>query len=92
MKEKIVCVEWGDACYHSGYSSTAKPEDLEPMPTRTVGHLVKRTKEAVIVAQDRFYLANGKVDAGADSDNSYNRMVKAGEIDPTVNIIIYLVF
>ncbi len=34
-------------------------------------------------------VANEKVDAGADSDNSYNRMVKAGEIDPAVNIIIY---
>jgi len=36
-----------------------------------------------------YAVANGKVDAGADSDNSYNRMVKAGEIDPEVNIIIY---
>ena len=36
-----------------------------------------------------YAVANGKVDAGADSDNSYSRMVKAGEIDPKVNIIIY---
>ncbi|MFQ6055334.1 MAG: phosphate/phosphite/phosphonate ABC transporter substrate-binding protein, partial [Methanosarcinales archaeon] len=36
-----------------------------------------------------YAVANGKVDAGADSDNSYNRMVKAGEIDPNVNVIIY---
>ncbi len=34
-------------------------------------------------------VANGKVDAGADSDNSYYRMVEAGEIDPEVNIIIH---
>ena len=27
-----------------------------------------------------YAIANGKVDAGADSDNSYNRMVEAGEI------------
>lgn len=36
-----------------------------------------------------YAVANGKVDAGADSDNSYDRMVKEGEIDPNVNVIIY---
>ena len=37
----------------------------------------------------QYAVANGKVDAGADSDNSYNRMVEAGEIDPEESIIIY---
>ena len=32
---------------------------------------------------------NRKVDVGADSDTSFTRMVKAGEIDPKVNIIIH---
>ncbi|MFH1358730.1 MAG: phosphonate ABC transporter substrate-binding protein [archaeon] len=36
-----------------------------------------------------YAIANGKVDAAADSDNSYDRMVAEGEIDPNVNIIIY---
>lgn len=36
-----------------------------------------------------YAVANGKVDAGADSDNSYDRMVKAGEIDSNINKIIY---
>lgn len=36
-----------------------------------------------------YAVANGKVDAGADSDNSYARMVKEGEIDPKVNVIIF---
>lgn len=36
-----------------------------------------------------YAVANGTVDAGADSDNSYDRMVQAGEIDPEVNKIIY---
>jgi len=36
-----------------------------------------------------YAVANGKVDAGADSNNSYDRMVEAGEIDPEVNKIIY---
>ncbi len=34
-------------------------------------------------------IANKKVDAGADSDNSYERMVAAGEIDPKINKIIF---
>ncbi len=37
----------------------------------------------------QYAVANGKVDAGADSDSSYYRMVESGEIDPKVNIIIY---
>ncbi|MFH1423670.1 MAG: phosphonate ABC transporter substrate-binding protein [Candidatus Nealsonbacteria bacterium] len=36
-----------------------------------------------------YAVANKKVAAGADSDNSYDRMVKAGEIDPAVNKIIF---
>jgi phosphonate transport system substrate-binding protein len=32
---------------------------------------------------------NGTVDAGADSDTSYNRMLDAGQIDTEVNVIIY---
>lgn len=34
-------------------------------------------------------IKQGTVDAGADSDNSYYRMVNAGEIDPDVNVIIH---
>lgn len=36
-----------------------------------------------------YAVANGKVDAGATGDNVYERMVDAGEIDSTVNKIIY---
>ena|SRR3989338_536138 len=36
-----------------------------------------------------YAIANKKVDAGADSDNSFERMVAAGEIDPKVNIVIF---
>lgn len=37
----------------------------------------------------QYAIANGKVDAGASSDNVYQRMVEAGEINPDVNKIIY---
>ncbi|MFC1942661.1 phosphonate ABC transporter substrate-binding protein [Chloroflexota bacterium] len=34
-------------------------------------------------------IKNRSVDAGADSDTSYNRMLSEGQIDPAVNVIIY---
>jgi len=37
----------------------------------------------------QYAIANGKVDAGASGDNVYLRMIKEGEIDPEVNIVVY---
>ncbi len=37
----------------------------------------------------QYAIANGKVDAGASGDNVYARMIKEGEIDPEVNIILH---
>lgn len=64
-REKIVCIEWDDAAYNSGYYDKKEPENFMPVHTRTVGHLVKKTKRSVIVSQDRFY-EKGKV-----SDNRH---------------------
>ena len=61
-KEKIVCVEWEDAAFNSGYYDKRRPEDFTPVLTRTVGYLVKRTAKSVLVSQDRFYKDNGKID------------------------------
>lgn len=36
-----------------------------------------------------YSIANRSVAAGADSDNSYDAMVKAGEIDPKVNQVLF---
>uniref|UniRef100_A0A6M3J9S5 Uncharacterized protein n=1 Tax=viral metagenome TaxID=1070528 RepID=A0A6M3J9S5_9ZZZZ len=60
MKERIVCIEWEDAAYNSGYYDKKSPEDFTPITTRTVGHLVRRTPKSLIVAQDRFYKPDGK--------------------------------
>ena len=62
LKERIVCIEWDDASYNSGYYDKKEPERFDPTFTQTVGHLVKKTKKAVIVAQDRFYDERGKPD------------------------------
>lgn len=61
MKEKIVCVEWEDASYNSGYYDKKTPEQFEPLRTTTVGHLVKTTAKGVIVCQDRFHDKDGKI-------------------------------
>ncbi|MBI2846558.1 MAG: phosphonate ABC transporter substrate-binding protein [Chloroflexi bacterium] len=74
-------------------------------PASTSGYLIPRkilADQGIDPARDfsTFYYAgthnavelavkNGTVDAGADSDTSYNRMVNAGEIDPKVNVIIH---
>ncbi len=74
-------------------------------PASTSGNLIPRkilTEKGINPEQDfsaisyagthnavQLAVANGSVDAGADSDNSYNRMVEAEEIDPNVNVIIH---
>ncbi len=48
MKEKIICIEWEDAAYNSGYYDKKDTEgNFEPYLTRTVGHLIKKTPKAV---------------------------------------------
>ncbi len=59
-KEKVVCIEWEDASYNSGYYDKKSPDDFTPVRTKTVGHLVKVTPKALIVCQDRFYDSKGK--------------------------------
>ena len=55
MKEKIICVEWDDATYNSGYYDEKSPEQYTVTQTRTVGHQIKRTSQAVILSMERFY-------------------------------------
>ena len=59
-REKIICIEWDDAIFNGGYYNKDKPEDFTPVLTKTVGYLVKRSKECIIVSQDRFSI-DGKV-------------------------------
>ena len=62
MKEKILCVEWDDAAYVSGYYDKKDTTgDFEPSFTRSVGHLVKRDKKVILLSQDRFYDKGNKI-------------------------------
>ena len=63
MREKIVCVEWDDASFNQGYYDKKCPEDFRQIKTRTVGHLVKRSAKEVLLAVDRFYKSDGKLDS-----------------------------
>ena len=60
MKDKIVCVEWEDASSNSGFYDKRRPEDFEPVLTKTVGYFIKKTKKGIIVSQERFYDSKGK--------------------------------
>lgn len=62
MKEKILCVEWDDAAYNSGYYDKKDTTgDFEPAFTRSVGHLIKRDKKAILLSTDRFYDSGNKI-------------------------------
>lgn len=61
MKERIVCVEWEDASYNSGYYDKKDTDTFNPVLTRTTGHLVSNTRKSIILSQDRFYDSKGNV-------------------------------
>lgn len=52
MKEKIVCIEWDDACFNSGYYDKSTPDRYEQLKTKTIGQVIKSDKKQVIVAMD----------------------------------------
>lgn len=89
MKEKIVCVEWEDASSNSGYYNKNNPQEFSPFPTKTVGHLIKRDKKAVVVSQDRFY-KDGKIDGDRHISTIPKKMIKRivvlGEINETQRV------
>ena len=89
MKERIVCVEWDDAAYNSGYYDPKIPEDFEPVRTRTVGHLVRKTKDTVIVSQDRFYKGE-KRDDDRHIGTIPKKMIVKIEYEAPRIIVVYL--
>lgn len=60
MKERIVCVEWDDASYDSGYYDKAIPKKYEQLETKTVGHLIKSDSKLILLAIDRWINFDGK--------------------------------
>jgi len=62
MKERIVCVEWEDASFNSGYFDKKEEKKFEPVKTKTAGFVVKSNRKCIIVSHDRFYDEQGKLD------------------------------
>jgi len=62
MKEKIVCVEWDDASFNSGYYDKKENEKFKPIKTKTAGFVVKSDRKYLVISHDRFYNEEGKVD------------------------------
>ena len=54
MKDKIVCVEWDDAGFNSGYYDKKNKDIHSPIIVRTVGYLIMKNKSVVITSTDRY--------------------------------------
>lgn len=57
-KERVVCVEWDDAGFDSGYYDEDNKDLHHPIIVNTVGHLIKRNKSVIIVATDSYRYAS----------------------------------
>jgi len=62
MREKIVCVEWDDACFDSGYYDKGNPKRYEQLETKTVGLVIKTTPKEIIVGTDTWLNNDGKTE------------------------------
>jgi len=58
MKEKIVCVEWDDATFDSGYYDRTDPERYSQLRMKTVGQLIKSNSREIIVGTDSWENSN----------------------------------
>ena len=62
MKEKIVCVEWDDASFNSGYYDKDLKDKFVPVKTKTAGFVIRSDRKVIVVSHDRFYTEEGKLD------------------------------
>ena len=62
MKEKIVCVEWKDAGYNSGYYDKEDKGRFEPVKTKTAGFVIRSDRKSLVLSHERFYDEEWKLD------------------------------
>ena len=62
MKDRIVCVEWDDASFTSGYYDKKEEAKFKPIRTKTAGFVIKSDRKSIIISHDRYYNEEGKVD------------------------------
>ena len=63
MKEKIVCVEWDDAGFNSGYYDEGNKDLHQPIVVKTIGHLIQKNKSVIIVATDTYKYGSSTEDS-----------------------------
>ena len=52
--KKIVCVEWDDAGFNSGYYDENNKDLHNPIIVQTVGHLIQNNRSVIVVATDKY--------------------------------------
>jgi len=62
MREKIVCVEWDDASFDSGYYDKQDISRYNTLKTKTSGFVIKSTPKEIIVATDSWTDSSGKTE------------------------------
>lgn len=62
QKENFVCVEWGDASFTSGYYDPDDQKRFSPIPAQTVGHLIKKDHEKILVVAEKYFLSDGTIE------------------------------
>lgn len=60
--DKIVCVEWDDASFDSGYYDRKDEERYTQLKTMSVGHLIKSNKKEIIIGTDRWQSRKEPID------------------------------
>ena len=58
---KVVEVEWLDTTHHGGWEELEDARNKEPLPCKTVGYLIKKTRATIITAetQDKYDRVSG---------------------------------
>ena len=62
MKERIVCVEWDDASFDSGYYDKNDSRRYNQLKTKTSGFVVKSTPKEIIIATDSWADNSGETE------------------------------
>ena len=54
LRNKVICVEWGDAFIDTDDFKEDKAQDTEPVWRRTVGFLVAKNQHGYVLATDEY--------------------------------------
>ncbi len=76
MKERIVCVEWYDASFSSGYYDKKNKENFTSVKTKTAGFVIKSDRKRIIISHDWFYDEQGQIEDERHITTIPKKMIK----------------